>query len=52
MIKAPYYIVSDNHFFMDCNKKEMDRREKLFKVIKCIKNKGQGTLILGGDFFD
>ena len=52
MIKAPYYIVSDNHFFMNSNSTEIDRRKKFFKVINCIKRKGEGTLILGGDFFD
>ena len=52
MIKAPYYIVSDNHFFMSTDKEEVDRREKLFKVIERIKKRGEGTLILGGDFFD
>ena len=33
MIKAPYYIVSDNHFYMETNNQEMERREKLFSVI-------------------
>ena len=52
MINAPYYIVSDNHFFMQNNKEELQRREKLFRVLNHIKNKGEGTLIIGGDFFD
>ena len=52
MIKAPYYIVSDNHFYMETNNQEMERREKLFSVINYIKQKGVGTLIIGGDFFD
>jgi len=52
MINAPYYIVSDNHFFMQNNKEELQRREKLFCVLNHIKNKGEGTLIIGGDFFD
>ena len=51
MIEAPYYIVSDNHFFMKNNDNEKKRREKLFSIFNYIKNKGQGTLILGGDFF-
>ena len=48
----PYYIISDNHFFMKSNDYEKNRREKLFKVFDCIKKNGTGTLIIGGDFFD
>jgi UDP-2,3-diacylglucosamine hydrolase len=51
-MKAPYYIVSDNHFFMKNDKNEKERREKLFSVFNNIKQKGKGTLIIGGDFFD
>ena len=50
-MKAPYYIISDNHFCMDDSKFEQDRREKLFNVFEKIKQNG-GTLIIGGDFFD
>ena len=46
----PYYIISDNHFFMKSNDYEKNRREKLFQVFDCIKKKGTGTLIIGGDF--
>ena len=51
-MKAPYYIVSDNHFMMNNTQSEIDRREKLFKVFEKIIQKGKGTLIIGGDFFD
>ena len=51
-MKAPYYIVSDNHFMMNNTQSEIDRREKLFKVFEKIIQKGEGTLIIGGDFFD
>ena len=49
---APYYIVSDNHFFMKSDNDEKNRREKLFQVFNNIKKRGEGTLIIGGDFFD
>ena len=52
MLKAPYYIVSDNHFFMKNDENEKNRRKKLFNILDHIKNKGIGTLIIGGDFFD
>ena len=51
MLKLPIYFVSDNHFKMDINKSENDRRKKLIKVFNKIKNTN-GTLIIGGDFFD
>ena len=51
-MKAPYYIVSDNHFMMQNSTSELDRRDKLFQVFNIIKKKGEGTLIIGGDFFD
>jgi len=51
-MQPPYYIISDNHFFMKSNDYEKNRREKLFQVFDCIKNNGTGTLIIGGDFFD
>ena len=52
-MKNPIYIISDNHFTMDDqNPKEIDRRNKLFKVFDKIYNYNKGTLILGGDFFD
>jgi len=50
-MKAPYYIVSDNHFCMDESKFEQERRTKLFNIFEKIKQTG-GTLIIGGDFFD
>ena len=51
-MNGPYYIVSDNHFSMNNDSKEHDRREKIFKVFDKIKMKGKGSLIIGGDFFD
>ena len=51
-MKAPYYIVSDNHFMMQNSTSESDRRDKLFQVFNTIKKGGEGTLIIGGDFFD
>jgi len=51
-MKAPFYIISDNHFMMQNNNEESRRRRKLFSVFETIKNQGTGTLIIGGDFFD
>ena len=51
-MKAPFYIISDNHFMMQDNIEEHDRRKKLFSVFASIKKQGPGTLIIGGDFFD
>ena len=51
-MNGPYYIISDNHFSMDLNQKEHDRRQKLFQVFNKIKSLNKGTLIIGGDFFD
>ena len=51
-MNGPYYIVSDNHFMMMHNSSEEERRNRLFQVFDKIKSKGQGTLIIGGDFFD
>ena len=48
----PYYIISDNHFSMDLDQKEHDRRQKIFQVFDKIKALNKGTLIIGGDFFD
>ena len=50
-MKLPIYIISDNHFLLDKDKLEEERRTKLFKLFQKIKNTG-GSLILGGDFFD
>ena len=40
-MNEPYYIVSDNHFSMNDNLKEKDRREKIFKVFDKIKTNGR-----------
>ena len=46
-MNPPYYIVSDNHFFMKNTSEENDRRKKLFKVFEKIREKNEGTLIIG-----
>jgi len=51
VFKLPLYFISDNHFKMDLDDLEKDRRKKLFYVFDKIKTTG-GTLIIGGDFFD
>ena len=51
-MEAPFYIISDNHFMMEDNSKERNRRNKLFSILEVIKKQGKGTLIIGGDFFD
>ena len=51
MLKLPVYFVSDNHFKMDVNDSEKDRRSKLYHVFDKIKSTG-GSLVIGGDFFD
>ena len=50
-MKLPVYFVSDNHFFMDSPPGENKRRELLFSLFEKIREE-QGTLIIGGDFFD
>ena len=51
MLKLPVYFVSDNHFKMDVDDSEKDRRSKLYHVFDKIKSTG-GSLVIGGDFFD
>jgi UDP-2,3-diacylglucosamine hydrolase len=51
-MNGPYYIISDNHFSMDNNTLEKNRRDKLFSIFNKIKKLNKGTLIIGGDFFD
>jgi len=51
-MEAPFYIISDNHFMTENTEKENNRRKKLFSVFETIKRAGEGTLIIGGDFFD
>jgi len=50
-LKLPIYLVSDNHFMMSYNKNESLRINKLDELFNKI-IKDQGTLIIGGDFFD
>ena len=51
-MQGPFYIISDNHFMMNDNGEEQSRREKLFAIFNKIKETQEGTLIIGGDFFD
>ena len=51
-MKAPFYIISDNHFMMKDDNNEKKRRKRLFSVLDKIKKEGKGTLLIGGDFFD
>jgi len=50
-MKLPIYIISDNHFLLEDTKEEKKRRQKLFDLFQTIKET-EGTLIIGGDFFD
>ena len=50
-MKLPIYFISDNHFFMDSPPNETKRRKLLFSLFKKIQQ-DNGTLIIGGDFFD
>tara|TARA_Y100001968_G_C19312180_1_gene694779 strand:- start:242 stop:988 length:747 start_codon:yes stop_codon:yes gene_type:complete len=50
-MKLPLYFISDNHFLLENNTLEANRRNKLFNLFNYIKKTG-GTLIIGGDFFD
>ena len=51
-MQAPFYIISDNHFMMNINDSEIQRRNKIRQVFDKIKKTKNGTLIIGGDFFD
>mgnify|MGYP001435936802 CR=1 FL=1 len=51
MIKEPIYFISDNHFMMEINHQEAQRRKKLITLFDEIK-KNNGSLVIGGDFFD
>ena len=51
-MEGPFFIVSDNHFYMQNDSYEQKRRNKLFQVFDKIKSHKKGTLIIGGDFFD
>ena len=51
MYNLPVYFISDNHFKMDIDNSERERRGKLYHVFEKIKSTG-GTLVIGGDFFD
>ena len=51
MLNKPVYFISDNHFQLEINSDEKERRNRLYKVFNKIKITG-GTLVIGGDFFD
>ena len=51
MFKQPVYFISDNHFTLDIDLHEKERRNRLYQVFEHIKSTG-GTLVIGGDFFD
>lgn len=51
MLELPIYFVSDNHFSMELNESESERRQKLFSLFNQIEST-RGTLVIGGDFFD
>ena len=50
-MKLPIYFVSDNHFQFSENKNELIRRKLIFNLFDKIESTN-GTLIIGGDFFD
>ena len=51
MFKHPVYFISDNHFSLEINPFEKERRNRLYEVFEKIKITG-GSLVIGGDFFD
>ena len=50
-MKLPIYFISDNHFQMIDDPVENNRRKKIFSLFAKIQSTN-GTLIIGGDFFD
>jgi len=50
-MKTPIFFVSDNHFQKKTNQFEKERREKFYSLLDHI-IEVNGTLIIGGDFFD
>ena len=51
MFRLPVYFISDNHFALNIDNYERERRAKLYQVFEKIKISG-GSLVIGGDFFD
>ena len=51
MFKQPVYFISDNHFKLDIDPPEKERRNRICETFEQIKSTG-GTLVIGGDFFD
>ena len=50
-MKTPIFFVSDNHFQKRNDKLEKSRREKFYSLLNHIKETN-GSLVIGGDFFD
>jgi len=50
-MKTPIFIISDNHFQKRTDQFEQERRKKFYSLLDHIKEVN-GTLIIGGDFFD
>ncbi len=51
IMKTPIFFVSDNHFQKRSDSSEMQRKEKFFNLLEHVKDRN-GTLVIGGDFFD
>ena len=51
LMKQPLYFISDNHFMMNFDEKELSRRKLMYNLFDEIHKTG-GSLIIGGDFFD
>jgi len=50
-MKTPIFFISDNHFQKRTDQFEQERRKKFYSLLDHIKEVN-GTLIIGGDFFD
>ena len=50
-MKTPIFFISDNHFQKKTDQCEQGRRKKFYSLLDHIKEV-EGTLIIGGDFFD
>ena len=50
-MKTPIYFISDIHLRLSLDKKEKERRAKLYRLLDTIKKDG-GTIFFVGDLFD
>ena len=50
-MKTPLYFISDIHLKLQTTPDEMDRREKLYRLLDHIRNTG-GSCFFVGDLFD